>query len=206
MPGFASFVYGLLVHRLPLLSLQQYAASITITPPSVAKELEALCWDLPPPVWPHSMKIRQRRVPDEDSKVGPAITVTYYDYGLGANLIQITPVGAEDQVLWDLELDTGHSFYFTPSTKSCKPVDFPVGIVRPNWLEGATSLGASKSWDAVCGWTKVDFIDYFADANTLVPDSWYFHTMKASFQVLNYTEDPTVDPSLFVPPAYCKHG
>lgn len=202
----SSLLCTLFVHRMPLLSVHQL---ITQRPTyeresdlSVAKS----CWDRPPPVWPHTLKVVQRRVPDSDSKVGPATTVTYYDYDYGGNLIQITPDRGE--VLWDLELNSHHSFYFTPSEQTCKAVDFPVGILRPNWLQGATPLGPSKSWDgsgrAVCGWTKVDFIDYYVDATTGIPDSWYFHTMKASFQVLNYTENPIIDPALFVPPEYCN--
>ena len=115
----------------------------------------------------------------------------------------------KDAILWDLELNSGHSYNFTPSQQTCKAIDFPVGILRPTWLKGATPLGPSNSWDEsgriVCGYTKVDFIDYYIDAKTGVPDSWYFHTMKATFQVLNYTANPTIDPALFVPPEYCSH-
>lgn len=216
-----------------------------------------------PPVWPRSLVVVQQRIPDRDSRVGPATTVTYYDYDRGANLIQIHPEpncgeehdggdcdGSETTtkkpVVWDLELNTGHSYYFVPSQKSCTAVDFPVGILRPDWLEGATPLGPSVStWRRaransgdfdgggggsdskddetssgeavanvtdrlVCGWTKVDFIDYYTDADTGLPDSWYFHTMKATFRVLNYTaigepswSPDTIDPALFVPPDYC---
>lgn len=216
-PLVASFIYGFFVHRLPLLSLQEYATSFQSSSSSISsssaattidrKQLEASCWDRLPPVWPHSLIVIQRLVPDGDSKIGPATTVTYYDYDQGGNLIQITPEAGDDQVLWDLELNTGHSFYFTPAIQSCRPAEFPVGILRPNWLQGAAPLGPSKSWDGsgrvVCGWTKVDFIDYYVDAITGIPDSWYFHTMKASFQVLNYTANPAIDPALFVPPDYC---
>jgi hypothetical protein len=41
-----------------------------------------------------------------------------------------------------LELNSGHSYYFTPTQQTCKPMDFPVGILKPNWLEEATPLGA----------------------------------------------------------------
>ena len=195
----------------------------------------------PPPVWPRALVVVQRRVPDRDARVGPATTVTYYDYERGANLIQIRPDPARGEggktapVVWDLELNTGRSYYFVPSARTCTAVAFPVGILRPGWLEGATPLGRSAStWRrahgdgeseargaappgeaaatdrAVCGWTKGDFVDYYADAATGVPDSWYFHTMKATFRVLNYTaigdlswSHDTIDPALFVPPDYC---
>jgi len=204
--------------------------------------LSSSCWNRSPPVWPRSLVVTQKRVPDSDSRVGPATTITYYDYDRGGNLIQIIPEPIDDDethtndavMVWDLELNTGHSYYFVPSEQACNAVEFPVGILRPNWLQGATPLGPSVStWRRanehqnghdngngngngnttdrlVCGWTKVDFVDYYADASTGVPDSWYFHTMKATFCVLNYTaigepswSHDTIDPSLFVPPDYC---
>jgi hypothetical protein len=195
------------------------------------------CWNRSPPVWPHSLVVTQKRVPNSDSRVGPATTITYYDYDRGGNLIQIIPEHTDSDsntsdsdgsneskknaVVWDLELNTGHSYYFVPSEQSCTAVDFPVGILRPDWLQGATPMGPSLStWRRkafsneddtasaatnrlVCGWTKADFIDYYADASTGLPDSWYFHTMKATFYVLNYTAIDNIDPALFVPPDYC---
>jgi len=195
-----------------------------------------------PPIWPNSLIITQRRIPDMDSKVGPAITVTYYDYNFGANLIQIYPDDDDDMnennnVLWDLELNSGHSYYFTPSKQTCTPIKFSVGILRPDFLQDNDTipLGPSYTKDSnklVCGWTKANFIDYYIDPITNIPDSWYFHTMKATFQVLNYTTTATatatttttttsndnnnnifnntnnqsttlIDPSLFIPPKYC---
>jgi hypothetical protein len=229
MPGFLSYPFAAIassllitvfVHRLPFFGLQQELVrqSQLVVPPKqqvTAKADEIDCWKQPPPIWPRSLILVQKRVPDRDSRVGPATTVTFYDYDLGGNLIQITPrkkteLNSEPtgDVLWDLELNSGHSFYFTPAKPTCQKVDFPVGILRPNWLEGATPLGPSKSWDGsgrqVCGWTKVDFIDYYADAATGGPDSWYFHTMKATFQTIDYKENPSIDPALFVPPDYCR--
>ncbi len=237
----ACFVFGILyasvaLHRLdPVWNPhQQLLLASTTLQGSGNKDVlspTSPCWEKSPPIWPHSLVITQIRVPDSDAKVGPATTITYYDFDQGGNLIQIFPIGGRDTVLWDktlwdLELNTGHSFYFYPSKKSCRPVEMPVGILRPNWLEGATPLGPSWStWRRaprkinhfkgitrnpqtdrlVCGWTKLDFIDYYADAETGEPDSWYFHSMKASFRVLNYTVVPTntIDPGLFVPPDYC---
>ena len=65
---------------------------------------------------------------------------------------------------------------------------------------------------------ELDFVEYYADAVTGEPDSWYFHGMKASFLVWNYTtassnksanknnrssSSSLVDPALFVPPECC---
>ena len=199
------------------------AAAATTSSPS--------CWDRLPPTWPRALVVTQRRVPDAGARVGPAVTVTYYDYDRGGNLVQITPEdganatapeeGGDDATLWDLELNDGRSYYFTPSLGECRAADFPVGILRPDWLAGATPLGPSTSawrrWEEgrrgggnataedrpVCGWTQADFVDYYADAATGEPDSWYFHAMRASFRVLDYRPNAVIDPSLLVPPDYC---
>lgn len=70
-----------------------------------------------------------------------ATTVTFYDYPRGANLIHISPDSNNSDVLWDLELDSHQSYYFTPTRKTCFPMQFPVGILRPDWLANATFLG-----------------------------------------------------------------
>ena len=55
----------------------------------------------------------------------------------------------------------------------------PVGILRPDWLVNATSLGRKVVNGRPCvGWTKQDFIDYWADEETCEPVSWYFHGMQ----------------------------
>jgi len=212
----------------------------TSTPPSTQD-----CLNRPPPIWPDRLKVVQRRIPDADSRVDTAIAVTYYDWIYGANLVQITSLdNTSKPTLWDLELsfakhtpddDTYYeSYYFYPSLKTCKSIHFPVGILRPDWLKGASPTGEYWIDDVsgsvtrnkttprhataqqhhtstkVCGWTKADFIEYYADKDTGEPVQWYFHSMKASFHVLEY-EDMTDAPTsqvedvekLFLPPSYC---
>ena len=49
-------------------------------------------------------------------------------------------------------------------------MSFPVGILRPDWLSNATFLGRSiRNGRPVLGWTKADFIDYYADPSTCEP-------------------------------------
>jgi len=159
-----------------------------------------------PPTWPLAFTLVQRRIPDEVAQVHLATTVTYYDYQAGANLIVITPDANVSDVLWDLELNSHHSFYYVPARQSCHAMDFPVGILRPDWLANATSLGSRVVNGRLCyGWTKVDFIDYWADAETCQPVSWYFHTMQATFNTIYYAEGATAPAATyFVPPAYCN--
>ena len=121
-------------------------------------------------------------------------------------MIVITTDGEEADELWDLELDSGHSFYFSPHAASCAPMRFDVGILRPDWLSNATSLGARTVNGREClGWTKADFIDYYADAVTCEPVSWYFHSMKARFDTIFWAPELRVpDDAYFVPPVYCN--
>jgi hypothetical protein len=139
---------------------------------------------------------------------GNATTVTYYDWKSRANLIQITDDKNESAVLWDLELDSGHSYYFTPTASTCFRLEMPVGILRPDWLmQNATCLGERMVLGRkAVGWTKVDFIDYWADAEDLSPLSWYFHSMKARFDTVYFQPGAHVpSPSYFAPPSYCAN-
>ena len=158
-----------------------------------------------PPVWPPRFTLVQRKIPDNAS-LGMSTTVTYYDWARGANLIVITPDADPSAVLFDLELNSRHSYYFTPSTQACTPMSFPVGILRPDWLSNATFLGHSiRNGRPVLGWTKADFIDYYADPATCEPVSWYFHTMQARFDTVYYANNASVaNPAMLLPPAYCN--
>ena len=131
----------LLIHRLPFLTCLQSAigsrhlniaqsdgggdsiVSATDAGTPAAEDIE--CSDRPPPTWPSRLVVVQRCVPDTNSSMRSATSVTYYDSEAGANLIQITydedeeppKEGAESAgsspVLWDLELNDG-SYYFYP--------------------------------------------------------------------------------------------
>jgi len=168
------------------------------------------CSPTQPPVWPEKFKIVQRKTPvdDPDCKKGPCSDVTtYYDWSLQANLIIDHQDGA-DRTMWDLELGTHHSFYFFPEVRQCKSMDFTVGILRRDWLKDANFTGYSTlRGRKVLGYTKLDFIDYWADAETCAPVRWAFHGMPGNFDTVSYFEDEAVpDESFFHPPAYCKHA
>ena len=165
-----------------------------------------LSCDSGPPPWPEQFVIVQRKIPDDDS--GNATTVTWYDWRRQANLIQVTPDSNESDVLWDLELGSGHSYYFTPTRRTCMPMRFPVGVLRPDWLkDNSTCLGKSvRNGRQVIGWTKVDFIDYYASETDGTPVSWYFHTMKARFDSVLFLPGQAVpDAGWLSPPEYCAN-
>ena len=162
-----------------------------------------------PPVWPSSFTLVQRRIPD-NATAGPALasTVTYYDWDVAkANLIVITPDANASDVLWDLELDSGHSYYYSPGRRTCDAIRMPVGILRPDWLANATSLGRrTVNGRAVVAWTKADFIDYYADAETCDPVSWYFHGMKARFDTIFWAPNLRApSAAYFAPPDLCSN-
>ena len=165
-----------------------------------------------PPTWPSRFKLTQKRIPEAGSPIGPgnATTVTYYDSIRGANLILIRPDSNMSDILHDLELDSKQSYYFTPARRTCTPMTFPVGILTRSWLHNATYLGLrSCPYDSsrkCAAWTKADFIDYFAyaDSATCEPAAWRFWTMKAWFVTLAYTADEEAPPGSFDPPEYCN--
>lgn len=52
-----------------------------------------------------------------------------------------------------------------------------VGILRPNWLDGAKYLGQQHVNGFHCNvWEKVDFIWYYEDVETKRPVQWIFYT------------------------------
>ena len=182
-----------------------FSASVTASSAFSSSSSSTNCTAAQPPVWPTTFTLVQRRIPD-DPTAGNATTVTYYDFEHGANLIQITSDDDPAAVLWDLELNSHHSYYFTPSERSCQKMRFPVGILRPDWLANATFLGKSvRNGRPVLGWTKVDFIDYYADAESCEPVSWYFHSMQARFDTIYWGAHVAVaDLAMFEPPSYCN--
>ncbi|KAL0425195.1 UNVERIFIED_CONTAM: hypothetical protein Sradi_1054300 [Sesamum radiatum] len=129
----------------------------------------------------------------------------WYDWpnGRNFNIIQ-NQLGKK---LYDLEWDNGTSYYYTlDANKECKIRHFPVGILRPNWLDGATYLGQVYRDGFLCNvWEKVDFIWYYEDVATKRPVSWAFfsgmigHVM--TFEVGQVLDDPN-----WQAPVYCFEG
>jgi len=168
------------------------------------------CSDTSPPVWPKQFKVVQRKIPRADPTCaggGCSHVTTYYDWERKANLIIDTPDTKSGKgTLWDLELGNGRSYYIHPAVHQCAFVEMPVGILRPDWLINASYTGKSTiNGKPVYGWTKLDFIDYYADVEDCSPVKWYFHKMKASFVTLGFFEGAAAEASFFKPPAYCPN-
>ncbi|CAM9447744.1 unnamed protein product [Pylaiella littoralis] len=72
----------------------------------------------------------------------------WYDYDAGHNLNVIqTQSGEEDGPLFDNERANGTTYYYSPAkakAKYCNIIDFGVGLLKPDWLKGATFLGEEE--------------------------------------------------------------
>lgn len=80
---------------------------------------------------------------------------------------------------------------------------FPVGILRPNFLEDAEYVGQRYLDNFLCNvWKKVDFITYYEDVASKRPVGWEFFngmtTHVMTFEVGKVLEDPN-----WQAPVYC---
>nr|XP_027095821.1 uncharacterized protein At4g14100-like isoform X1 [Coffea arabica] len=110
----------------------------------------------------------------------------WYDWPNGRNFNIIRDqLQDSDSILYDLEWNNGTSFFYTlpdhhhPSSTppSCRSAQLDVGILRPNWLDGASYLGQRHVDGFLCNvWEKLDFIWYYEDVVTKRPVHWLFYT------------------------------
>ncbi|CAM8995922.1 unnamed protein product [Rhodiola kirilowii] len=86
----------------------------------------------------------------------------YYDWPNG-RLLNIMRDQLSDQLHYDLEWINGTSFLYNLDSNDAKyktiHLRFPVGILPPDWLEGADFLGQERVDGFLCNvWEKVDFM------------------------------------------------
>ncbi|KAG0500262.1 hypothetical protein HPP92_000334 [Vanilla planifolia] len=133
----------------------------------------------------------------------------WYDWPNGRNFNII-----QDQLggppLYDLEWNNGTSFFYTlPSSPSpsCRSAQLPVGILRPNWLDGATYLGRTSVDGFLCDhWEKADFIRYYEDVATRRPVHWVFYSGRQA-HVMTFDVGAALADEYWQAPAYCfKEG
>ncbi|XP_052181054.1 uncharacterized protein At4g14100-like [Diospyros lotus] len=130
------------------------------------------------------------------------ISNLWYDWprGLNVNIIQ-KQLGP---LLYDVEWNNGTTFYYTLGEGAgCSAVDFGVGILRPDFLDGAEYLGTAVTDGFLCNvWDKVDFMWYYEDVLTRRPVRWDFYdgisTHVMTFEVGAVLRDPLIQA-----PAYC---
>ncbi|KAL2629200.1 hypothetical protein R1flu_013886 [Riccia fluitans] len=130
-----------------------------------------------------------------------AITDLYYDWVNGRNYNIVQKQLREKT--WDLEWNNGTSFYFDLEQKTCRRMTFPVGVLRPNFLQDAQYVGVQTLDTFTCNvWEKVDFITYYEDVETQRPVGWLFYT--GMFQhVITFEEGAVLSDPFWQAPSYC---
>ncbi|XP_055819173.1 uncharacterized protein At4g14100-like [Solanum dulcamara] len=127
----------------------------------------------------------------------------WYDWTNGRNFNII-----QDQLgklLYDLEWNNGTVFRYTldDNKKECSSALIDVGILRPNWLDGATYLGQQLIDGFQCNvWQKVDFIWYYEDVVTKRPVHWVFYTGR-SLHVMTFEVGAVLEDAKWQAPVYC---
>ncbi|KAL7099535.1 hypothetical protein ACP275_09G090000 [Erythranthe tilingii] len=106
--------------------------------------------------------------------------------------------------LYDLEWGNGTSYYYTlDANKECRTMHFAVGILSPNWLDGANYLGQVDKDGFLCNvWEKVDFIWYYEDVATKRPVYWAFYTGQTA-HVMTFEVGKVLDDPDWQAPVYC---
>lgn len=126
-----------------------------------------------PPLWPEQF----HAVLFMNTSNDLSLVDLWYDWpgGRNFNIIKHQVGGPR---FFDLEWNNGTSFwYYLEETLSCKTVQLNVGVLRPNWLDGATYLGRARVDGFLCdAWTKADFIWYYQDVDTNRPVKWVYYT------------------------------
>ncbi|KAL1301262.1 hypothetical protein HN51_045928 [Arachis hypogaea] len=131
----------------------------------------------------------------------------WYDFINGRNL-NIIEEQLTNHVLYDVEWDNGTSFYYTldPYQRECDVKHFPVGILRPNWLHGATYLGQRMVDNFLCNvWEKVHFIRYYEHVATKRPVKWVFFEGPPGYtaHVMTFEVGAVLDDPNWQAPVYC---
>ncbi|KAK4488918.1 hypothetical protein RD792_004708 [Penstemon davidsonii] len=126
----------------------------------------------------------------------------WYDWPNGRNFNIIQKQLGEK--LYDLEWNNGTSYYYTlDANKKCTVTHFPVGILRPNFLDGAKYLGKVNRDGFLCNyWEKVDFITYYEDVETKRPVAWNFFS-GSRVHVITFEVGKVLDDPNWQAPVYC---
>ena len=159
------------------------------------------------PVWPE--QFHAQLFQNRSGRL--AMVDLYYDWPGGRNMNLIHD--QQGRILFDVEYNNRTSFYFTwgatRANDTCKVMHFPVGILTPQWMKGATYLGTASMDGHICHvWTKVNFITYYASVETGNPIAWRFWIDGAWFHVMTFEPGPfrLSEARWQAPPACFKKG
>eukprot|EP00045_Choanoeca_perplexa_P016683 m.227858 g.227858 ORF g.227858 m.227858 type:complete len:212 (-) comp17330_c0_seq2:9-644(-) len=160
-----------------------------------------------PPTWPARLHISMV------TNRGGNLTFDdlFYDYTLKKNFILIKHQQPIPDT-YDLETDTGNTYYYNPESQTCKVIQMGVGPLRPDWLKGARFQGQRTIHNIVCNcWNQTWDTDpshdltYCAELNTNRPVQWTFGIDGAVQDVLVYEANAgPKDRSVWEIPSYCN--
>ncbi|GLT46420.1 hypothetical protein SLA2020_201700 [Shorea laevis] len=172
---------------------------ITTAPPlSLSNSAAAEDQDPTPAPWPHQF----HAVLFMNFSGSLQVIDLWYDWpnGRNFNIIQ-HQLG---KLLYDLEWNNGTSFFYTlDSSRECKTAEVEVGILRPNWLDGAHYLGQRHVDGFLCNvWEKADFITYYEDVVTKRPVHWLFYTGRQA-HVMTFEVGAALEDAKWQAPVYC---
>lgn len=139
------------------------------------------------------------------ASTGPPLRLTdlYYDWPRRRNLNLIRYQLSGDP-LYDVEWNNGTTFYFDSAT--CRTEQFPVGVLRPDWLADGVYLGRESTGGIDCHlWGKEGFVVYYEDVLTRRPVRWNFLDVIGIQQFVMSFEVGVVleDDSQWQAPAHC---
>ncbi|CAN6578689.1 unnamed protein product [Malus baccata var. baccata] len=161
--------------------------------------VESASDDPAPAAWPHQF---HSVLFMNNSKGALQVVDLWYDWpnGRNFNIIQ-SQLG---KLTYDLEWDNGTSYIYTlDSDRECNTMHFPVGILRPDWLDGANYLGQRHVDGFLCNvWEKVDFIWYYEDVVTRRPVHWVFYT-GYNAHVMTFEVGAVLEDAKWDAPAHC---
>ncbi|KAF5834353.1 hypothetical protein DUNSADRAFT_9016 [Dunaliella salina] len=154
-----------------------------------------------PPVWPEQFTA----VLLQNRKNAYSLTELWYDFKGGRNMNLIQSQLDLKGTLFDLELDNKTSYYYNKEAGTCRTIEFPVGILRPEWLAGARYLGQQVIHNiSTYGFTKADgFITYYSEvAPPHRPVQWRFFD-GAIFDVLIWKDGNIMPEESWQIPGFC---
>ncbi|KAK1418390.1 hypothetical protein QVD17_27534 [Tagetes erecta] len=129
------------------------------------------------------------------------ISNLWYDWPKGRNVNIFQK--QLDILLYDVEWNNGTTFYYTIGDGKCRMVDFGVGILRPDFLDGAHYLGRVVTDGFLCDlWEKLHFMWYYEDVLTKRPVRWDFYD-GISTHVMTFEIGGVLPDSVAQAPAYC---
>ncbi|CAN1138569.1 Uncharacterized protein At4g14100 [Linum perenne] len=128
----------------------------------------------------------------------------WYDWTNGRNF-NIIRDQLGNVIKYDAEWNNHTSFIYTLDgpNPECRVLHLEVGILRPNWLDGANYLGQRYVDGFLCNvWEKADFIVYYEDVLTKRPVHWVFYTGYTA-HVMTFDVGAVLDDAGWQAPEYC---